>query len=899
LQKLTSKRILAVLLALVMLVGMLPVLALADGEAAAAPKAYANGEELPVFETVDGYEYYDFTGAAVKTNLYTVSIPLVAIDKITFDFGGNSFIVYAYDSNGEYVDAYGDPAGQSLIDTAEFDYYYWVQTPYSEDYTSGGDMQYVINLKPQFQANVAGSETQLWDISTEKDGYKYSFSYLGAATEYLVDLYTIRIPYGVEEIDFAFAANCLAYSYKGEGESPVLVNGDDYDAFLDGYYEDFQAGDVYATRKVDANADGIADYIQIQAPYDENWNSPVLYAITFEYIFGASVDGEPMTQVAADVGGYPTFGYDENWNPVPGEPVTLYTVALPEGTTSVDLTFPSSVLAYNYKSDGMTYIAGDFDTTVGVTELTVDVDADADGEPDCIQVQNLYNADWTGGEVLYAITFDVGGLTAGEEVEITADELRDNIAAKYAASGVADDANAPWLAADMMAYLELFPDTTFILTVEQMHAMADKAIAAIDAAASPSDVAKNIIALAAMNFDPKQITTAQGEALDAVAKLDELTFAEGGALTEGAASIYSMPYILIAYTQFNDCEEKCLALVSAAVESKAAWLDTTWGVDAITPMMLALAPWYSEADVKAAVDAGVEALKDAQVENGAIGGYTGSADACSTGLAMAGLAAIGVDPATFVNEAGKSLLDGIVTLAGEDRASLNPTTSSYATEQGFRGLVAAAGAQDRSYKIYDFGAKIADRIPAVASAEEVSFTDVPADHWAYENIMSLASKSVIKGYGNGLFGVDDPIARRDIVVILYRLAGAEETEYTGAFTDVPDGEYYSLAIEWAAKNEIVNGVGDGTFRPDENISREQLATILYRCAVKFDVSLPEGESKTFTDADQISEFAVEAVNAMSAAQIINGTPEGAFDPTGTATRAQAAKMIDKLVSIAG
>ncbi|MBR5708673.1 MAG: S-layer homology domain-containing protein [Oscillospiraceae bacterium] len=892
-----TKRLLAVLLALVMIAGMLPVLALADGEAAAPPKAIANGEELSVFETVDGYEYYDWmAGASVKTNLYTVSIPLVAIDKITIDFGGNTFIVYAYDANGEYVAAYGDTAGQTSIDTGDYDYYYWVQTPYAEDYSSGGDMQYVVNFKPQFQANVAGTETQLWDVSTEKNGYKYSFSYLGEATEYLVDLYTIRIPYGVEEVDFAFAANCLAYNYFGTGEGPVIVDGDDTTSWLDGYYEDFMNGDVYATRKVDANADGAADYIQIQAPYDENWNSPVLYAITFEYIFGASVDGEPMTQVSAEVGAYPTFTYDENWNPVPGDPVTLYTVALPEGTEKVDLTFPESVLAYNYKPDGMTYIAGDFDTTVGVTELTVDVDADGDGEPDCIQVQNLYNADWTGGEVIYAITFDVGGLTAGEGAEITADELRDNIAAKYALSGVADDANAPWLAADMMAYQALFPDTTFILNDEQKQAMVDKAVAAIDAAASPSDAAKNIIALAAMNFDPRQLTTAQGVELDAVAKLDELTFAEGGALTDGAASVYAMPYILIAYTQFNDCEEKCLALVAAAVENKAGWLDTTWGVDAITPMMLALAPWYSEADVKAAVDEGVEALKAAQVENGAIGGYTGSADACSTGLAMAGLAAIGVDPSTFVNEAGKSLLDGIVTLAGEDKASLNPTSSSYATEQGFRGLVAAAGAQDRSYKIYDFGGSIADRIPAVASAEKVSFTDVPEDHWAAEQIADLASRGIIKGYGDGTFGVDDNIARRDFVVILYRLAGEPDGEFDAAFSDVPANEYYSDAIAWAASKGIVNGVGGGLFQPTANVTREQLATMLFRYANVMGIAIPEGEAKTFTDADQISDFAAEAVAAMSAAGIINGTPEGAFLPGGDATRAQTAKMVSVLDS---
>ncbi|MBO6010861.1 MAG: S-layer homology domain-containing protein, partial [Oscillospiraceae bacterium] len=231
--------------------------------------------------------------------------------------------------------------------------------------------------------------------------------------------------------------------------------------------------------------------------------------------------------------------------------------------------------------------------------------------------------------------------------------------------------------------------------------------------------------------------------------------------------------------------------------------------------------------------------------------------------------------------------------------SLVPVSSSFSTEQGFRGLIAAAGAKNGAYRIYDFSANEAERVPAVEGGPLADFTDVPADHWAYEYIMSLASEGIIKGYGNGLFGVNDPIARRDIVVILYRLAGEPEGEFDATFSDVPANEYYSKAIAWAASNGIVNGVGGGLFQPTENVTREQLAAMLFRCANKFGVVLPEGESKTFTDADQISEFAVEAVNAMSAAGIINGTPEGAFDPKGTATRAEAAKMIGVLASIAG
>ncbi|MBR5114964.1 MAG: S-layer homology domain-containing protein [Oscillospiraceae bacterium] len=690
--------------------------------------ATADGDVLVVSLSDEKYECY-----GVPADLFIVAVPLRYIEKVTLDFGENEYIATYYDAEGTYGGAYTPEwdKGEKSIDVPDFDYFVWIQNPYASDWMSGGDTVFVVCFKPIFEAYVSGTDTQLTEVEYEKNGYNYN-SYDFQSDSYTMvegDLYTITVPFGVTDIDFVFSDNCLAYNYNVTGSHPAVAKTA-LAGFLD--TDELTVGYSEYTRSIDSDADGVIDYIQVQNPYNSDWSgAELLYAITFKYIFGAYVDGEAMTDIEVAEGTYPTFAYDENYNPIPGDPVTLYTVALPDGTETVDLVFPEAVLAYNYTSDAKTWIAGDFDATVGVTELTVSVDANSDGEPDCIQVQNLYNEDWTGGEVIYAITFDVGGLTpGGEGADVTAEELRDNIAAKLAETGISDDGNAAWFAADMMAYAGLFPDSESKLSDQQKQDMADKAIAEIAAATTPNAAARNIIALAAMGFDPRQLTAADGEALDAVAKLDELTFGEEGALTSGASNVYAMPYILIAYQQFNDCEEQCLALVNAAIEAKAGWLDATWGVDGLTPMLLALAPYSQEENVKAALDEALAALAAAQVEDGSIADYTGAGNAASTGLAMAGLAALGTDPAEFVNgTSGKSLKDGIVIFAGEDGASLVPISSTFSTEQGFRGLVALAGAQNGAYRIFDFSGNIDQRVPAAATSAKAGadFSVAPSD----------------------------------------------------------------------------------------------------------------------------------------------------------------------------
>lgn len=317
--------------------------------------------------------------------------------------------------------------------------------------------------------------------------------------------------------------------------------------------------------------------------------------------------------------------------------------------------------------------------------------------------------------------------TVNLKVTTSAQLVMDNIAAKYAKSGVAGQGDAPWLAADMMAYAKTFPETTNQLSAARKQAMVDEAIGKLETSQKPSDVAKYIIAMVAMGYDPANLTTSSGEPLDAAAKLAALVN-EAEPVEQPAYGdvyqYYTSPYVMIAMQQFGDTYQSELnKLVAYAVEHKGDWQSTDWGVAGITFMVPALAPYYNtNGAVKTALDKGIENLVKNQNENGTIG------DEYSTGLSAVAFAAVGKDPAAVKNVVtGKSLVDGLMTYVNSDQ---NGFTTDMATEQCFRGLIALANAKEgQSYRLYDFSGQ--NLVPAVATTWAknclVSFKTIPGE----------------------------------------------------------------------------------------------------------------------------------------------------------------------------
>lgn len=138
------------------------------------------------------------------------------------------------------------------------------------------------------------------------------------------------------------------------------------------------------------------------------------------------------------------------------------------------------------------------------------------------------------------------------------------------------------------------------------------------------------------------------------------------------------------------------------------------------------------------------------------------------------------------------------------------------------------------------------------------------------------------------------MTRAMLVTVLWRYAG-EPVEGTNNFTDIPSGQWYTNAVVWAATNGIVNGVGDNKFNPDGNISREQMATILYRYSDSQGIDTSAStDLNSFPDASKVSGYAADAIKWAVAEGLINGS-DGKLLPQGNATRAQVATILMRFI----
>ena len=173
------------------------------------------------------------------------------------------------------------------------------------------------------------------------------------------------------------------------------------------------------------------------------------------------------------------------------------------------------------------------------------------------------------------------------------------------------------------------------------------------------------------------------------------------------------------------------------------------------------------------------------------------------------------------------------------------------------------------------------------------FTDVTTDSWFYDAAMFVYERGLMNGIGADLFGPDTATTRGMLVTILWRQDGAPEAVYDGELNDVPDTMYYAPAVKWAAANGIMGGYGDGKFGPDDSITREQMAAILWRYAQYkgYDVSVTEDSISDFNDVSAISNYAVPAMQWVCSEGIMSGKPGKILDPTGTAKRSEIAAML--------
>ncbi len=185
---------------------------------------------------------------------------------------------------------------------------------------------------------------------------------------------------------------------------------------------------------------------------------------------------------------------------------------------------------------------------------------------------------------------------------------------------------------------------------------------------------------------------------------------------------------------------------------------------------------------------------------------------------------------------------------------------------------------------------------AVAPVWVNPFIDVKSGDWFYDAVVFVVEQKLFQGTSATTFSPDEPMTRAMLVTVLHRLAGTPAVATANSFTDVQEDQWYTDAVIWANTNGIVNGYGDGRFGINDNITREQMAAILYRYAGKngYDASA-SGELDQFSDSGHVSTYALEAMKWATGSNLIGGKEGGVLDSSGNATRAEVATILQRFV----
>lgn len=176
----------------------------------------------------------------------------------------------------------------------------------------------------------------------------------------------------------------------------------------------------------------------------------------------------------------------------------------------------------------------------------------------------------------------------------------------------------------------------------------------------------------------------------------------------------------------------------------------------------------------------------------------------------------------------------------------------------------------------------------------ISYNDVTAGDWFTPDVIYVTLTGLMNGTGDG-FSPNNNINRAQLVTVLYRMAGEPEVTGENPFTDVPDGQWYTDAVLWAAENNITDGTSETTFSPNDALTREQMATFFYRFA-NFEAGEPievTGDLSGYTDADLVADYAVDAMTWAVGEGVISGIGNNTLAPDNTASRAQMATVLTR------
>ena len=179
-----------------------------------------------------------------------------------------------------------------------------------------------------------------------------------------------------------------------------------------------------------------------------------------------------------------------------------------------------------------------------------------------------------------------------------------------------------------------------------------------------------------------------------------------------------------------------------------------------------------------------------------------------------------------------------------------------------------------------------DKEDIIIPQPTISFTDINSSHWAYDSVINLAEKFILNGYLDGTFKPESNITRAEFAKIIVSATGSVDPYALSTFKDVNNGDWYYSYVSTAYSMGYITGYPDGTFRPNDNITRADICTIVNRVLKAENTSV-----SAFKDDSSIPSYAKDAVYALNSKGVINGYQDGTFAPLTFATRAQTAKII--------
>ena len=185
-------------------------------------------------------------------------------------------------------------------------------------------------------------------------------------------------------------------------------------------------------------------------------------------------------------------------------------------------------------------------------------------------------------------------------------------------------------------------------------------------------------------------------------------------------------------------------------------------------------------------------------------------------------------------------------------------------------------------------------LPGTASAVEI-YTDVDASDWYYDAVMFCRERNLMIGVSDSEFGPESSVTRAMAATVIYRMMGFHEAErLINIFSDVPNGEWYTEPIKWMTHNTLTLGYGGGLFGPNDPVTREQFAVMIYRAGYSTG-KLPaaSGSGKAFNDLNKASDWAYDNIVGLNKLGVLSDLPGNSFRPGDIATRGEIASILQR------